>query len=287
MDKEQLAIWRLQNAAKISERVQGKPLIITYSGGKDSQVLEHLAEKAKINFEVINSHTTADAPETVRFIRQQFAEMEQRGIKCTVIYPYYKGKRVSMWTLIPQKSMPPTRTVRYCCKVLKESGTGERHIATGVRWAESTRRKNTRGVMKSPGKIAKDVLMFDDEDLERQSHEGCSLKGQIITNPIIDWTDAEIWDYIHAEKLPINPLYCEGWQRVGCIGCPMAGTRIRQREFARWPKYEQMYIRAFDAMLKEIEKSSKKTSGWQTGTDVFHWWIEDGVLPGQMSMEDL
>lgn len=101
MDKEHLAIWRLQQAARISERVQRQPLVITYSGGKDSQVLAHLAEKADIAFEVQNSHTTADAPETVRFIRAQFADMERRGIKCSVIYPYYKGKRTSMWTLIP------------------------------------------------------------------------------------------------------------------------------------------------------------------------------------------
>ena len=45
MDKEQLAIARLQDAAKLSEHRYKKPLMVTYSGGKDSQVLVALAER--------------------------------------------------------------------------------------------------------------------------------------------------------------------------------------------------------------------------------------------------
>ena len=26
---------------------------------------------------------------------------------------------------------------------------------------------------------------------------------------------------------------------------------------------------------------------WQTGEDVMHWWMEDGVLPGQMVLEGM
>lgn len=143
MDKEQLAIARLQDAARLSEHRYKKPLMVTYSGGKDSQVLVALAERAGINFEVVNSHTTADAPETVYFIREQFKSMEERGIKCSIVMPRYKDKPASMWTLIPQKLMPPTRLVRYCCAVLKENTGRDRFIATGVRWAESTNRKKT------------------------------------------------------------------------------------------------------------------------------------------------
>lgn len=146
MDKEQLAIARLQDAARLSEYRYKKPLMITYSGGKDSQVLVALAERAGINFEVVNSHTTADAPETVYFIREQFKAMEERGIKCSIVMPRYKDKPVSMWTLIPQIMVPPTRLMRYCCSVLKETSGKNRFIATGVRWAESASRKKIVGL---------------------------------------------------------------------------------------------------------------------------------------------
>ena len=85
MDKEQLAIARLQDAARLSEHRYKKPLMVTYSGGKDSQVLVALAERAGINFEVVNSHTTADAPETVYFIDDS-AFLESRSLKSFTCY---------------------------------------------------------------------------------------------------------------------------------------------------------------------------------------------------------
>ena len=146
MDKEQQAFERLRQGALMSERYYDQPLMICYSGGKDSDVLVELARRAGINFEVVNSHTTADAPETVRYIRQRFKELEEIGIKCTVEYPKYKGKRTSMWEIIQIKKMPPTRIIRYCCSVLKETSGDGRAVATGVRWEESTARKNGRGI---------------------------------------------------------------------------------------------------------------------------------------------
>lgn len=233
MDKEQLAIARLQDAARLSEHRYKKPLMITYSGGKDSQVLVALAERAGINFEVVNSHTTADAPETVYFIRDRFKELEERGIKCTIIMPTYKGKPVSMWTLIPQKLVPPTRIMRYCCAVLKETTGHNRFIATGVRWAESTQRKLNRGIMEINHRDKeKRIVMMADNSEKRQLFETCALRGKMTVNPIVDWSDEDVWDYMNAEHLPVNPLYCEGQKRVGCVGCPMAGkggaaTRVR------------------------------------------------------------
>lgn len=293
MDKEQLAIARLQDAARLSEHRYKRPLMVTYSGGKDSQVLVALAERAGINFEVANSHTTADAPETVYFIRDRFKELEERGIKCTIIMPTYKGKPVSMWTLIPQKLVPPTRIMRYCCAVLKETTGHNRFIATGVRWAESTQRKLNRGIMEINHRDKeKRIVMMADNSEKRQLFETCAIKGKMTVNPIIDWSDEDVWDYMNAERLSVNPLYCEGQKRVGCVGCPMAGRGGRQREFVRWPAYEKKYISAFDRMVEArkqcVENRGKIFSdNWETGRDVFHWWIEDGVLPGQVSFDDI
>lgn len=285
MDKEQMAIARLQDAARLSLHRYGKPLLITYSGGKDSQVLVALAERSGIDFEVVNSHTTADAPETVYFIREQFRQMEGCGINCTIEKPRYKGKPTSMWSLIPQKMMPPTRLVRYCCAVLKENTGRDRFIATGVRWAESTRRKNSRGVMELMHKDpAKRIILMGDNDEKRQLFETCNLKSKMTVNPIVDWSDDDVWDYTHSEHLPVNPLYCEGHKRVGCIGCPMAGGG-RQHEFMRWPKYEELYVAAFERML-EARRAKGKPCDWQTGRDVFRWWMEDKNIAGQLSMFD-
>lgn len=293
MDKEQLAIARLQDAARLSEHRYKRPLMVTYSGGKDSQVLVALAERAGINFEVVNSHTTADAPETVYFIRDRFKELEERGIKCTIIMPTYKGKPVSMWTLIPQKLVPPTRIMRYCCAVLKETTGHNRFIATGVRWAESTQRKLNRGIMEINHRDKeKRIVMMADNSEKRQLFETCAIKGKMTVNPIIDWSDEDVWDYMNAERLSVNPLYCEGQKRVGCVGCPMAGRGGDNASLFAGLRMKKMYISAFDRMVEArkqcVENGGKIFSdNWETGRDVFHWWIEDGVLPGQVSFDDI
>lgn len=64
-DPAQIAIQRLQLAAKMSERYYRRPVMVCYSGGKDSDACVELAIQARIPFEVQHSHTTADAPETV------------------------------------------------------------------------------------------------------------------------------------------------------------------------------------------------------------------------------
>lgn len=103
---------------------------------------------------------------------------------------------------------------------------------------------------------------------------------------LVDKNVHDAWDYTHNEHLPINPLYCEGQKRVGCIGCPMAGRGGRQRKFMRWPAYEKMYISAFERML-DVRKAKGLPCDWQTGMDVFRWWMEDDNISGQLSMDDL
>lgn len=106
------------------------------------------------------------------------------------------------------------------------------------------------------------------------------MKGKRVVNPIIDWQDNDVLDYAAVEKIPMNPLYCEGFCRVGCIGCPMA-ARTRAMEFARYPRIKAAYIRTFDTMLSIRLERGLETYSWRSGVDVFHWWMEDGVLPGQ------
>lgn len=270
MDKEQMAIARLQDAARLSLHRFKMPLQVTYSGGKDSQVLITLAERAGIDFEVVNSHTTADAPETVYFIREQFKRMEERGIKCSIVMPRYKDKPVSMWTLIPQIMVPPTRLMRYCCSVLKETSGKNRFIATGVRWAESTSRKNNRGVMEfNHRNKEKRITMMSDNDEKRQLFETCNLKGKMTVNPIVDWSDDDVWDYTHSEHLPVNPLYCEGQKRVGCIGCPMAGRGADSVSLcAGLPTRKctsQRSIECWKPARKEISNLKERNSRQMTG----------------------
>lgn len=284
MNLEKISIARLCEGAMMSEHYYQKPLLICYSGGKDSEIIVDLALKSGIKFEVQHSHTTADAPETVYHIRKRFKELEEKGIKCTINMPYYKGQRVSMWSLIPIKKMPPTRLMRYCCSVLKETAGRNRCIVTGVRRAESVKRKSSGVVEVKHTDINKRIIINNDNDEKRQIVERCQMQAKIAYNIIVDWDNDTIKDYIDSEHIDCNPLYQCGFNRVGCIGCPMVNKK-RAFEFARYPKYRDLYISAFDKMLEIRKSEGKNCYSWNNGIDVFHWYMQDGVLPGQMSID--
>lgn len=292
MDLEQKAIKRIQVASEMSLYHYGKPLVCTYSGGKDSDVMLELFRRGGIPFEVHNSHTTADAPQTVRHIRDVFKKLEMDGIKCAIEMPTYKGERTSMWKLIPQKLIPPTRIARYCCAVLKETGCANRFIATGVRWDESVQRKNREefeklGATKATKEKFTSVMLMNDNDARRRMNEHCMQKKKMVVNPIIDWKDSDVWEYINSENIPTCELYQWGYYRVGCIGCigcPMAGKK-RYKAFADFPKYKNLYIHAFDRMVKE-RKSRGLPCQWKNGNDAFLRWMDDENIEGQMDIFD-
>lgn len=288
MDLEHKAIERIKMASEMSLHHYGKPLICTYSGGKDSDVMLELFIRSGIPFEVHNNHTTADAPETVRHIRKKFQRLEEHGIKCEIEMPMYKGKRTSMWQLIPIKLSPPTRTKRYCCQILKETGCKNRYIATGVRWDESAARQERQefekiGRTKKQKEKFTKVMLMNDNNAKRRMSELCMQQNKMIVNPIIDWKHIDIWEYITSEKIEVCSLYEMGYDRVGCIGCPVAGKK-RYKEFFDFPKYKQMYLNAFARMLKELDRKGKSHT-WETPEDVYRWWLEDEIIPGQLEFD--
>lgn len=275
---------------------------LAFSGGKDSVVCKRLLDMAGVKYDATYRITSVDPPELVRFIKEQHPDVKREWPR------YPDGGIVTMWNLIPRKLMPPTRIQRYCCKCLKESGGDGRMCVTGVRWAESVNRKKNQGVvtmMKEKMTEELDnlgftptnrggVVLVNDNDESRRMVEQCYKRSKANLNPIIDWTDREVWDFIHAENVPYCEVYDEGFHRLGCIGCPMAGKERRSRGFRRWPMYKDMYIRAFERMM-EVRRA-KGRPAWRAGgqdldtataRDIFRWWMEENSLPGQMEIEDL
>lgn len=63
----------------------------------------------------------------------------------------------------------------------------------------------------------------------------------------------------------------------------MAGQKGRELAFARWPKYKDLYLLAFRDLLAERARQGKYIS-WETPMDVFRWWMEYDVLPGQVDL---
>lgn len=95
------------------------------------------------------------------------------------------------------------------------------------------------------------VMLNNDNDETRRMYETCIIKGKNILNPIIDWTQDDVWEFLYGLAVPYCCLYDEGFSRLGCIGCPNGGEKGMLQDFARYPKYEAAYLRAFDRMIKK------------------------------------
>ncbi|HEU0024656.1 MAG TPA: phosphoadenylyl-sulfate reductase [Thermoleophilaceae bacterium] len=43
-------------------------------------------------------------------------------------------------------------------------------------------------------------------------------------NPLADWTDHDVWRYVHAHDLPYHPLHDRGYESIGCAPCTLPGA---------------------------------------------------------------
>ena len=272
-DKVKIAIDRL----RAFEPPEG--YYLAFSGGKDSQCIYHLAKEAGVKFDAHYNITGIDPPELVYFIREYYPDVK---------HDMYKE---SMWRLIEKKGLP-TRLHRFCCAELKERGGEGRICITGVRWAESTNRASNRNAFEIFASRKTESMLFNDNEDGRRQFENCMKKGKRIVNPIIDWTDEDVWEFIRSRDLKYCRLYDEGFTRLGCIGCPMAGLG-RVKGFERWPKFEDAYKRAIARFIPgyiERCKARGKEPLYTTVDEWWNWWIygtdkELIIIDGQQEIE--
>lgn len=216
---------------------ESKPYV-AFSGGKDSVVTLQLVRLSGIEYDAHFSFTTVDPPEVLNFIREYYPEV------------IWERPEKTMWQLIIENGIPPTRKMRYCCRLIKEVCGDGRTVVTGIRSRESSARQ------------------------KRNIREKCLKDGmdKLYIHPILDWTLAEVWSFIRRHHLPHCSLYDEGFERIGCILCP--NNRLRVRDVERWPKFYKAYLRTFEKMLEVRSAKGLKTT-WRNGQDVMDWWLQD------------
>jgi phosphoadenosine phosphosulfate reductase len=283
IDKIAVSINRIKEFASIAESYNPDGYYVCISGGKDSSVIQQLVIESGVKAHFFNNHTSVDAPPTVYFIREEKERIEKLGYQFTIqTNKKTDGTSYTMWNSIPYNGTP-TRYQRWCCKYLKEYGGQGWYVITGVRWAESINRRS-RAVNEIQGKTKSEgIYLNNDNDMKRRLNEMCLQKQRLVLNPIIDWSDSDVWEYIKLRKLPVNPLYKPpyNFKRVGCVGCPLGNSA--KRDFALFPKYYQAYIRAFNKLIeRRRERGLPPLDSWmdadgkQTGQAVMDWWLNKG-----------
>ena len=116
------------------------------------------------------------------------------------------------------------------------------------------------------------MILNYDNDESKNIVDLCYRTTKTLVNPIIDWSENEVWEFLNSNGIKHCCLYDEGHKRIGCIGCPMGGRKSMIAEFERWPKYKQLYLKTFEKMLEKREEKELEQS-WKTPEEVMEWWV--------------
>jgi phosphoadenosine phosphosulfate reductase len=209
-----MELKKIDTAIRLLKSVKCDEIELSYSGGKDSDVILQLAKLANIPYRAIYKNTTIDPKGTIQHCKNNGVE---------IINP-----KKSFFKLIEQKGFPTMRA-RFCCDELKEYKILDNSIQ-GIRRCESAKR----------AKNYKEPIICRIYG-SKKNHVNVVL-------PILDWTDSDVSDFIEMQKIQCHPLYYvngkfDVTKRLGCIGCPLKSDRGIS-DFIENPKMIKAWIKA-------------------------------------------
>ncbi len=209
---------------------------VAFSGGKDSLVVLHLASMAGIR-KAVFSDTTIESQKVIDYAKEVSSAF---GVEVEIARP-----RKTFFELLPLLGPPSTKN-RWCCPTVKYQQMNEyarrngiQIFLTGLRREESSRRRQYKEIDRNP-----------------------MLPYLVEANPILDWTEQDVWDYIKDNALPLPPGYAEH-PRNGCVLCPYKS----ETELEALQKEEPSIWEPFMAYLKEFarEQGLKDVEGFLKG----------------------
>lgn len=262
------AVAFIRRAESLALKMDARGIHVAFSGGKDSQVLLALAEMAGVKHHAEMQLTSVDPPQVVRFVRDNYPQV------------HLNRPRTTMYKLIIRMHMLPTRIIRFCCSEFKEFAGRGSVTATGIRRAESARRKKRtavelKGDKGKPYSITDDGFLREQSEItffsaERKETVHCvGNKDKVIINPILDWTDADVWGFLDYHGIPHCSLYDMGYKRIGCILCPMASRKKAEKDLRNFPRFvDKVYLRAIRTL-----RTQGYFADFLDEYEVLDWWL--------------
>lgn len=164
---------KIDFAIKLLQSIpQDGPIELSYSGGKDSDVILELTRMSGIPFEAIYKNTTIDPPYTIKHCKDN-------GVK--IVNP-----KQTFFQLIREKGLP-SRSRRFCCSKLKEYKIHDRAIQ-GIRRSESNKRAER----------------YKEPEFCRTYSKKEKVR---IYLPILEWSYEDVEQFIKERKIKCHPLY--------------------------------------------------------------------------------
>ncbi len=225
---------------------------VAFSGGKDSIVLLDIVQRALPHneFVVVFGDTDMELSDTYDAVKA--VEARYPTIKFYTAKSHLTAEQ--SWGIFG----PPSRTLRWCCSVHKSA-------PSLLKLREIHKKTNFKamvfdGIRREESNPRNDYDFIGDNVKHRQ---------QFNCHPIIDWSAAELYNYVYQESLLINQAYKKGLNRVGCVLCPMAPARFEYVKNTSYNTEVQKYVNIITNSVKDnysriIQKSDYfETESWK------------------------
>lgn len=255
-EKINRAIEIMQKMEPVALRLHPDGFHLAFSGGKDSQVLYHIAKESGVKFKAHMQVTTIDPPELLSFIRNNYPDV------------VFHLPQINFYDLIKKEKMLPLPQMRFCCKYFKERGGEGTVTLIGIRADESNRRAKRNEIEVSSKKYSNSLDQFN---IDKESVISC-IHGndKIIVSPIFHLLDNEIWHYLRINNIPYCKLYDLGRKRIGCFYCPMSTKKSKVRDRIEYPGVEKKIKQSIQFLIDNHNFFDNYNA---TADEIFDWWI--------------
>lgn len=190
----------------------GSNVALASSLGAEDQVLTDMLATISTEARIFTIDTGRLHPETYRLLERT---NEKYGIRMRI----YTPEHTALEALVSQNGVfsfyDSVERRKECCRIrklepLKRALDGLTVWVTGLRKEQSVTRQKA------------ELAEWD------------AVNGLIKVNPLIHWSESDVWDYLFSHKVPYNTLHEKGFSSIGCEPCTRAVPAGEDVRSGRW-----------------------------------------------------
>jgi phosphoadenosine phosphosulfate reductase len=206
-------------------------VVLASSLSVEDQVLTHLLCAVHLRPRIFTLDTGRLFPETYDTMERT---MQRYGFRYEVVAPETRELEVMLRAHGPNLFYRSMELRKLCCAVRKIHPL-RRVLATADAWLCGLRREQS-------------VTRRSMEQVEWDETFGlCKI------NPLIDWTEAQVWEYVRENKIPYNALHDQGYPSIGCAPCTRAVSPGEDIRAGRWwwenPEHKECGLHVKDGRI--------------------------------------
>jgi phosphoadenosine phosphosulfate reductase len=211
------------------------PAVFASSLAAEDMVLTDLILKAQLPIAIFSLETGRLHPETLAVLDQ---------VKAAYGYDVqlYRPQTEAVDAYVAQNGLnafyDSIEMRRECCRIRKVEPLG-RALAGNKAWVTGQRRAQS---------TTRAELNIEEDD---------AAHGLTKFNPLADWSEQDVWNYIRANKVPYNALHDQGFPSIGCAPCTRAIEPGEDVRAGRWwwenPDSKECGLHMVDGKLIRIK----------------------------------